>query len=100
MKFSKDQNVFFFSVSSYDDWQEPRIGVFKRYLPDEMYCTVWFKDNNSSQPVPVFHIYPDTQKMREMIYQIRLQHEAVRKEDKQLLTMIFQARNAVTRGEV
>lgn len=100
MKFSKDQNILVLSVSESKEWEEPRIGIFKSYTSDLYFCKIWFPGSNSVQPISVYSIFPDTQKMREIIYQLRCQHEVVRREQKELFSMFVQARNAVTRGEV
>ena len=100
MKFSKDQNVLVFEVSELHEWKEPRKGVYKSEDKDGIYCFVWFPDNNSSQPIMKYIVFPDTPAVWNHVNNIKMQHTHVRQAQKELLSMYMQARNAVARGEV
>lgn len=100
MKFSKDQNVLVFEVSALQDWKEPRKGIYEYEYKYRLYHSIWFSDNNSSQSIANYAVFPDTPIVWNHINNIKMQHTHVIQAQKELFAMYMQVRNAVARGEV
>lgn len=66
----------------------------------DMHVRCWIPSTNSSQMLPTFELYPDTENVKAELVAIQEATELLRIQERTLMGRCYELRNRIARGEI